>query len=107
MLNCGISGTNHNFEGIERVKWTSEIDEGDQSLFNNYPQKMVVPSPQTLAESSEDCHDIRKVTLTSIIENVLMSSMKSDSETSEKDVKNEGDHCHRNDNEGTLNFTEI
>jgi hypothetical protein len=48
MLNCGISGTNHNFEGIERVKWTSEIDEGDQSLFNNYPQKMVVPSPQDL-----------------------------------------------------------
>ena len=107
MLNCGISGTNHNFEGIERVKWTSEIDEGDQSLFNNYPQKMVVPSPQTLAESSEDCHDIRKVTLTSIIENVLISSMKNDSETSEKDVKNEGDHCHRNDNEGTLNFTKL
>lgn len=106
-LNCGISGTNHNFEGIERMKWTSENDAGDQSLFNNYPQKMVVPSPQTLAESSEDCHNIRKVTLTSIIENVLISSMKNDSETSEKDVKNEGEHCHRNDNEGTLNFTKL
>ncbi|XP_052087606.1 uncharacterized protein LOC127724637 isoform X3 [Mytilus californianus] len=50
------------------------------SMANIYPETMIAPPAQTLDASSKDCHSIQKVTLTSIIENVLLTSIRKDNE---------------------------
>ncbi|XP_063402916.1 DNA polymerase zeta catalytic subunit-like [Mytilus trossulus] len=50
------------------------------NMANIYREPMIAPPAQTLSASSKDCHSIQKVTLTSIIENALLTTVIQDND---------------------------
>ncbi|XP_071136539.1 uncharacterized protein [Mytilus edulis] len=50
------------------------------NMTNVYREPMIAPPAETLAASSKHCHSIQKVTLTSIIENALITTISKENE---------------------------